>query len=209
MKKLTTALGVIAFLAAAGSASAASITFNLVSAFSGAQPTNTLTATFTDAGVNQVDLTMKMLGASTTEFVDEWVFNFNGDATTLSTSLISDNTGAGTPPAVSLFAPGLGYQADGDGKYDIRIVFDNAPPSQRFTTGETVVIRFTGTGITAASFDALSDPAGGSGPFPTAAHVQGIAANPTSGWVTVPEPSGAILFGIGTMIAGIAIRRRS
>ena len=93
---------------------------------------------------------------------------------------------------------------------DIQFAFDTAPPGDRFTTGETVVVTISGVGITAEDFDVLSAPAGGHGPYPTAAHVQGIGASASgSGWVTVPEPSGAILFGVGTLLAGAAIRRRS
>jgi hypothetical protein len=215
MKKLTAALGVLAFFAAVGSASAASITWNLTSEFSGgADPLNTLTAVIDDGGTpGSVTLTMTMTGGSTTEFIDAWYFNFSGDSSTLSFSLTTNTTGSGTDPVVTQINDCC--KADGDGLYDIRIVFDNAPPAQRFTTGETVVYTITGTGITAADFNVLSAPDGGNGPFYTAAHVQGIAnqctpENPcTSGWVTIPEPSGAILFGLGTLLAGAAIRRRS
>jgi hypothetical protein len=62
----------------------------------------------------------------------------------------------------------------------------------------------------AESFNFLSAPDGGSGPFLTAAHVQGIGPRgDDSGWVTVPEPTGLALAGLGAaVLAGGCWRRR-
>ena len=214
MKRFAAGFGALAFFAAVGPASAGTITYNLPFVFSGTtQPLNLLTAVFDDGGgTGSVTLTMSMSGPSLSEFVSEWFFNFNGDPTALNFQLTTNTTGSGTDPSVGLGSNA--FQADGDGLYDINIGFDIAPPAERFGTGETVAYTITAAGITANSFNALSFFVGGSGPFFTAAHVQGICLNPpdcdqtASAWVTIPEPGPALLFGAGSLLAGVAIRRR-
>jgi hypothetical protein len=103
------------------------------------------------------------------------------------------------------------FKADGDGKYDIQLLFTTGGnTSKTFTNGDSLQYTISGTGISASSFDFLSTPAGGHGPFVTAAHVQNTtgAGSGGSGWVadntngsisivTVPEPSSVVLLALG------------
>src|SRR5262245_34124380 len=77
MKKLAAAFGALAFFAAVGSASAASIAWNLTSEFSNAAtPLNTLTVLLEDAGANTVNLTLSFGGnADANEYISEVYLN--------------------------------------------------------------------------------------------------------------------------------------
>ena len=214
MRKLAAALGVLALLATVGSASAASITYNLSTVFSGGTPQNLLTASFDDGGVSgSVTLTMSMSGPSLTEFVSNWYFNFSGNSLNLNFNPPPVITGSVEEPAIT-HTPDC-CQAGPDGKFDIRFAFATSAQAGRMGTGEQVVYTITGIGITASDFDVLSAPGGGAGTFFTAAHVQAICADPPdcnqddSAWVTIPEPGAALLFGLGSLLAGAAIRRRA
>lgn len=100
------------------------------------------------------------------------------------------------------------YMAPGDGKFDILVSFADSG-DDRLDAGETAQIEFTYTPadseeLVQESFELLSDPAGGSGPFYVVAHVQGIGDDgQLSGHVTtngngeVPEASTLMLFGSG------------
>ena len=111
------------------------------------------------------------------------------------------------------------FQADGDGKFDI--LFDFPPPpgtfNEKFTAGEKVIYDITYTApITVAAFDFYSAPAGGKGPFKSAAHVLGIGNDGNdSGWIgtgvgttVIPEPGTMLLFGSGLLgLAGLHRRK--
>lgn len=189
--------------------SAASVSFDLTVEFSGATPPDGagpwLRATFTDV-VGGVELELESLLTGSTEFLDVWDFNLDP---MLSPTLLSfAHTGSSGSFNLPTIATGVdAFMADGDGLYDIEFEFDNAPPADRFGGSDSVSYLITSTeSISALSFDFLSAPAGGHGPFPTAAHVQGTGGGDESGWITVPEPSAVLLLALGALGAS---RRRS
>jgi hypothetical protein len=141
----------------------------------------------------------------------EWCLNL--DPAFNPTNLVFTNpvkTGTFDDPAVST---GTAYSADGDGLYDIQFAFDHTGnASKNFGAGEsieyTVTLSSSGT-LTASSFDFLSTPAGGHGPYPTAAHVLSIGEDAKGGWITVPEPASALLLFAGTVGPMLLRWRRS
>ena len=191
------------------------IQYNMVHEFSGAfdpqGPQPWMTTTIDDGGTpGSVEITLDNLNLVGMEFVGKWYMNLVDEVTIGDLNFsVSSKIGAFLDPLMS--ASTDTYMADGDGKYDI--LFDFAPPpggaSALFGVGETVVISVndgaTGT-LIAGDFAALSAPAGGHGPFPVAAHVQGISGG-ESGWVTVPEPASIALLGLGAL-ALLRTRRR-
>lgn len=215
--RLVAAMAAVVIIPSA--AQAGQLTFNLNTQFDtpgGTAPSGTapwLKAVFDDSvGPNKVSLTLTSLLQGAGEFVTEW--DFNVDPTKLSGLSIAQNTG---PSATIKPVSADTYQADGDGKYDISLVFASGPPAARFTVGSVATFTLTGTGITANSFNFLSAPAGGHGPFTTAAHVQGIGPSASlSGWIaptdhinSVPEPATIIATLTGLVPVGLlSLRRR-
>jgi hypothetical protein len=182
------ALGLVVLSAAPAAASAA-LVINLNTEFSGASnPSGTapwLRAEFTDAGTDTVTLTLTSLLQDSDEFVGIWAFNFDPSATAAQLAALGIVQGTGPAAAISR---GINFfQAGGDGQYDIKFDFDTSASGDRFELGDVATFTITGSGITAASFNFLSNPAGGKDPFLTAAHVQGIGPSAgQSGWITGP-----------------------
>jgi len=201
-------VGVGVILAAASvPANALTLTFELDEEYTGAAeplgPEPWLTATFEDAGLNQVSLTLDTDGLTGNEFVSNWFFNIQDGL--IITSVIpffpivqaQDARHAGG-------APGHGF--------DIEFEFPTAE-DDRFGADETRVFTLGAPGLTALSFEYLN----AAGNFYSAAHVQSID-NPafpgyTSGWIgaresisAIPEPGTILLLGAG--LAGLfGIRR--
>ena len=202
-----------ALLGLATSTHAAILTFDHNFEFSGgSQPSGAapwLRATFDDGGGSgSVTLTFTGLNLVNQEFVRFTYFNLDPAINPASLSFSTPTkVGAFSDPTIATGTNA--FQADGDGLYDIRIEFDNSPPANQFGPGEAVTYTITAPGLTANSFNFLSAPAGGSGPFPTAAHVQGIGSSGQfSGWTTqVPEPASLGLTALGAL-AGLRRRRR-
>lgn len=206
MNRILTA---VAILAVIGSETVfGDLQFDLSVEFSGAVapdgPGPYLRATFEDVP-GGVELTMASLLIGSTEFVDEWYFNLDP---ALDPALLSIAYSAGGPSAGSVMQAVDAFKADGDGLYDFRFDFANAPPSSRFNGSDSVTYLITSSeSISSASFNYLSAPDGGNGPFVTAAHVLGTGDGGNSGWITVPEPATAGLLAIGLVLLGA--RRRS
>jgi hypothetical protein len=209
-----------ASLPIAQNANAAGTLFSFDTDFSGlstppAGPGPWTTATFLDVAPGTVDLTIDNIGLSSGEFISGLYFNLNplDDATGLTFNLLG-TLGTFAVPTISLGRDD--FKADGDGKYDILFGFGTASGTT-FTVGNSITFRITGiAGLTAADFNFLSAPAGGSGPFYAAAHVQGTPPNnggscwiePGLGPMPVPEPSSSLLL---AMAAGMwfTFRRRA
>jgi hypothetical protein len=116
-----------------------------------------------------------------------------------------------------------GFKADGDGLYDISMSFTTGGNmSKTFTGGDTLQYTISGNGISASSFNFLSAPDGGHGPFVTAAHIQNTtgAGSGGSGWIAdsnsgnivltnLPEPSTILMAALGAIgLVGLRLRRR-
>jgi hypothetical protein len=170
--------------------------------------------TIADNGPNSVLLKLTAPHLTASENISEFDFNIDPALTMDLDHLIFSNLvkgGSFDTPTISQGEDG--FKADGDGKYDIQFLFTvGGNVSKTFTTGDSLQYTITGAGISASSFDFISTPAGGHGPFITAAHVQNTTGvgNGGSGWVadttggnittqTVPEPSSVALFALGSV----------
>ena len=167
-------------------------------------PAPWLQATFEDVP-GGVSLTMQSLLNASSEFVGEWSFNFDPALDPLQLNFALQSGG---PAAQDIDLGVNAFQADGDGRYDILFDFAQSNGPNRFNEDDVVTYLITyPTPISASSSDFLSAPAGGHGPFHTAAHVQGIGPNGgLSGWVTTPEPTSLAMLALSALIAG---RRRA
>jgi hypothetical protein len=196
----------------------ASYSFQFDTVFSGtnspAAPAPWVAVAFQDVTPGTVKVTISNPGLTGSEFIGGLYLNLNPGLnpnglvfTPLSSS------GGFTLPQVNLGTNQ--FRADGDGKYDILLSFDTAD-GMTFTGGDFVSYQVTGIPtLDSSSFDFLSQPAGGAGPFLAAAHVQSIGSNGDSDWIRptqmtpVPEPSVAlttILLG-GLWLGGGWVRR--
>jgi hypothetical protein len=195
------------------------VTFEYVFEFSGADaptgPAPWLTATFDDGNTpGSVTLTLSASGLTGTEFVRGWYFNLDPslNPTSLAFNKVS-SSGSFASPAISTGVDA--FKADGDGRYDIRFRFaTDGGCSTRFGPGDVLTLEITGIStLTAHSFEFLSLPDGGNGPFVSAAHIQGIGPDGEgSGWIAVPEPSSMALAVVGlgaAAVAGVRRRRKS
>jgi hypothetical protein len=189
----------------------ADVVYLLNTAFSGDQPDTFLQATFSNAGADAVKLTLdyRFGTINSNEFIDGGGgFFFNSDPFTTLT-FDGFNVIAGTVAPPTLANGSNAFQADGDGKFDHTLTFQVSGGTGRFNGGEAVELVLHGTGITETTFATLAAPGGGKGPFPVAAHVQGTSGPEGSGWITIPLPAAAWLFGPALLGLWGVSRRRS
>ncbi len=206
-------IGAIPFCSTVG-AQAASVTYEMVAEFSGAFPpagsAPWLTATLDDGGsAGSVELTLEATNLTNPEFVFEWLFN-------LDPGLDPNNLFFSGPTKVGQFidpAINLGvdaFNAAGGGLYDLQFAFNHTNgPSKKFGAGDAVTYTLTGiAALTVDSFEFLSTPGGGQGPYPLAAHVGGID-DENSGWISIPEPATLSLLAFGSLVLLLHHRRRA
>ncbi len=164
-----------------------------------------LRATFTDSGVDIVTLTLEAINLTDKEIVKEWLFNLDPsllpgyDATDLVFSNLI-KTGSFNDPTINTGVNS--FMADGDGFFDIEILFSTANGSpKRFGVLEKAEFTISGiVGLTAESFNFVSWEDGGQGEYETAAHILAIGQNNNdSGWVATPEPATLAVLLIGSL----------
>ncbi|MBI2826021.1 MAG: hypothetical protein HYX69_15155 [Planctomycetia bacterium] len=194
---------------------AADIEFSNATAPSGPAPW--LTVTINDhGGSGSVTLDIAGSGLSFNESVSELSLNLDPslDPANLVFSAPTKSR-AFTTPTIATAANA--FKADGDGFYDIDLAFAVGSGASTFRSGDSIEYTITGiASLNALSFNFLSKPAGGHGPFIMAAHVQntGGAGGGSSGWVTdsgggqvlIPEPATCLLAALAGL--GILVVRR-
>src|SRR5258708_3568434 len=173
-------------------------------------PAPWITATFTQISSHDVRLISSSAGLTGLEDMKACYLNI---VPALSSVLPHLTFTYASGAAATVSAAEDGFMADGDGLYDIRFTYGNG--NNGFNAGMTSTFDITdassGPTLSAASFFALSTPAGGHGPFDAAAHVQnttgpGIGG---SGWVApVPLPAAAWLLAAGLGGLGAFARKR-
>jgi hypothetical protein len=229
MKLLNKILGASALLLATALPSAHAdilLSFSNAGAFSGNAPagpgTNVYaTASFVDTGANTVRLTMSVLngvGLPAGTFVNDWYFNLiGGNSAGLTYTLVPGSTPYDTLDTTATVDC---CKADGTGgDFDLAFHFNTGAPGNELAAGNTSIYDISGTGLSAALFDALSQNVDGGGlGFTGAVHVQGygdsvwLGTNPCrencGGTPPQETPEPGTLAILGTGLIGLAYLRR-
>jgi hypothetical protein len=171
-----------------------------------------LTATFENLAANSVQLTMEYSGAASgTEYVRNWLFNFNPAYEVLNLD-IKPISGIGADPIVKA---GDGVKDDSNLLFDIQFTF----AANTFNAGNTSVYLLSSTEanepIDALSFSFLSTNASALTNYYSSANILGVGGginswiaaataqtpgpgpDPGPGPAPVPEPATMILLGLG------------
>lgn len=158
---------------------------------------------FLQDSADNVRLIVQNGGLVNSEFVSELFLNVNPSAN-LATFTATHQSGV--PGTVTLLENG--YDANGEGLYDLRIQFPEAPVVDQFGAGDSSEFLIQATGLTPAWF--LYPDVGGDGvPRLGAARVGGIFSPGFEAWigVPVPEPTGVSLL-VGGVVSLCGLRRR-
>ncbi|OGA42739.1 MAG: hypothetical protein A3G24_18305 [Betaproteobacteria bacterium RIFCSPLOWO2_12_FULL_62_13] len=211
MRKLSKMIA-IAVLATSGHVASAAdpVQYNLDTVFSGTAPSGLapwLTATFSEGATDTVRLTLTTSVVSG-YYVSKFFFNYDPGPSGAAVSALAFSTVGSNVLASDIKRAYDQWQADGDGKYDIR--FDFAAGA--LYSGQQSVYDIVGTGVTPQSFKLLATAGGPAGPFFSAAQTGG----PANGWIgaqvaAIPEPEtyAMLLAGLGLMIMLARRRKKS
>ena len=194
-----------------GAALVSGITYNFDRTLTGVAPvgpTPWLTATFSDAGANTVQLQLSAPGLTGNEFVGQWYFNLNPSLNPSSLVFAQiESSGAFANPSVLTGANA--FKPDWDGKYDIMVNFGvSGDNSSRFSAGDTITFSITGiAGLTASDFLFANTPSAGHETLVAAANIQTVGETvvidtppPLNGPESVPEvASTAALLGLAML----------
>ena len=157
-----------------------------------------VSVSITDTAADTVELTISVPELEGNEKVSGVYLNLDPilDATALSISKLG-TVGSFDDPQISTGQDD--FKADGDGLYDIRFDF-NTDTENAFNGGEAIVYTISLAGLSEGSFDYLSAPGGGNGPFKAAAHIISLGEEADSAWITVPEPATMFLLGLSSIL---------
>ena len=208
---LLRAIAIFAITASGQVSAAATYNYSFGTEFSGGTPpvlaSPWATLSFSDVSLGAVSMALNLSGLAANENIKNFYFNFGG-----AEALIFSPTGG---QAASKIATGSNaFKADGDGYYDVKFSFPTS--GNLFGGGESSSYTITGTGLTAAAFDAqsLCGQGCGNGGWYSALHVQNTGPDKKgSGWIgatvsPVAEPENYVLMLAGLGLVGFIARRR-
>lgn len=169
-------------------------------------------ATFDDngsAGAVRLTVTSRLADG---EFLDRILFNLDPalDPAALS---IRPESATGTFSAAYVLTGKDDLQAAGNSLFDVKLMFETGPGPGRFDGADSATYTITGIPTLTADSFAFRSVGGSISDLLTATHVLGMTpgiqiqtVTPTpGGWVTVPEPTSAVL---GLCAAVLLCRRR-
>jgi hypothetical protein len=185
------------------------VVFDFVRVISGTPPSGSAPwarLTIQDESSNTVGFQLDLLWNSpdgTTPFAGYLLLNVESPE---SVSLVPGSVSGGG--SISGFSSGPDSFTDAGSKYDVKIEFLTAPPSNRLIGGESLTWKLTGPGLTEGHFKALSAPLGDPTKRDYALlHVQGTPGGQSGKLGVIPEPATLVLFGMG-LVAPLAARWR-
>ena len=203
------------FALVAAPAQATIVSYDITTAFSGAQSFGTPPLIHIElddtAAPGAVRMTASAPGLDPTEWVARLAFNL--DPTFDASQLTFNNFEilAGTMLQAVASRANDQFECDNGGFFDLQFVFSVSGGgfTRRWNQGETFRIDIGGIpGLTANSFNFPSTPPATNGTQPVALLIQGIGPLAEEGWHSVPEPGSALALLAVVALSGVRARRR-